>query len=150
MCCSLKAAPVFTFANQAGLDMLETTLIALQDISLEKILDDDGRKALCTEFPKIMQQVWTIVPNATSLWTNPSVMLVTEQHKTVSTPGFRLPPGRRVRVEHGAAGVVRAGGGVEGPERRRHAALPRLHVRQLVIRLRTTLVESIPPLVCLS
>jgi homeobox-leucine zipper protein len=48
---------VFTFANQAGLDMLETTLIALQDISLEKILDDDGRKALCSEFPKIMQQV---------------------------------------------------------------------------------------------
>jgi hypothetical protein len=48
---------VFTFANQAGLDMLETTLIALQDISLEKILDDDGRKALCTEYPKIMQQV---------------------------------------------------------------------------------------------
>jgi homeobox-leucine zipper protein len=52
-----QAAPVFTFANQAGLDMLETTLIALQDISLEKILDDDGRKALCSEFPKIMQQV---------------------------------------------------------------------------------------------
>ena len=47
---------MFTFANQAGLDMLETTLIALQDISLEKILDDDGRKALCTEYPKIMQQ----------------------------------------------------------------------------------------------
>ena len=53
----IQAAPVFTFANQAGLDMLETTLIALQDISLEKILDDDGRKALCTEYPKIMQQV---------------------------------------------------------------------------------------------
>lgn len=48
---------MFTFANQAGLDMLETTLIALQDISLEKILDDDGRKALCNEYPKIMQQV---------------------------------------------------------------------------------------------
>ena len=48
---------MFTFANQAGLDMLETTLIALQDISLENILDDDGRKALCTEYPKIMQQV---------------------------------------------------------------------------------------------
>lgn len=62
MCCSLKAAPVFTFANQAGLDMLETTLIALQDISLEKILDDDGRKALCTEFPKIMQQGFAYLP----------------------------------------------------------------------------------------
>ena len=49
--------PVFTFANQAGLDMLETTLIALQDITLEKIFDDQGRKTLCTEFPNIIQQV---------------------------------------------------------------------------------------------
>ncbi|XP_074285612.1 homeobox-leucine zipper protein ATHB-15-like [Silene latifolia] len=56
MCCSLKAVPVFTFANQAGLDMLETTLVALQDITLEKILDDHGRKTLCSEFPHILQQ----------------------------------------------------------------------------------------------
>ncbi|XWS20234.1 hypothetical protein CRYUN_Cryun31cG0082700 [Craigia yunnanensis] len=56
MCCSLKALPLFTFANQAGLDMLETTLVALQDITLEKIFDDHGRKTLCTEFPQIMQQ----------------------------------------------------------------------------------------------
>ncbi|KAL9460588.1 hypothetical protein AB3S75_003733 [Citrus x aurantiifolia] len=56
MCCSLKALPVFTFANQAGLDMLETTLVALQDITLEKIFDDHGRKALFAEFPQIMQQ----------------------------------------------------------------------------------------------
>ncbi|KAL7607205.1 homeobox-leucine zipper protein ATHB-15 [Lactuca sativa] len=56
MCCSLKAMPVFTFANQAGLDMLETTLVALQEISLEKILDEHGRKSLCSEFPQIMQQ----------------------------------------------------------------------------------------------
>ncbi|GAB4842290.1 Homeobox-leucine zipper protein ATHB-15 [Ancistrocladus abbreviatus] len=52
ICCSLKALPVFTFANQAGLDMLETTLVALQDITLEKILDEHGRKALCSEFPQ--------------------------------------------------------------------------------------------------
>ncbi|XP_010526102.1 PREDICTED: homeobox-leucine zipper protein ATHB-8 [Tarenaya hassleriana] len=56
MCCSLKALPVFTFANQAGLDMLETTLVALQDITLEKIFDDSGRKTLCSEFPQVMQQ----------------------------------------------------------------------------------------------
>ncbi|KAM1013346.1 hypothetical protein TB2_043313 [Malus domestica] len=56
LCCSLKAMPVFTFANQAGLDMLETTLVALQDITLEKIFDDNGRKTLCSEFPQIMQQ----------------------------------------------------------------------------------------------
>ncbi|KAK9142061.1 hypothetical protein Syun_011461 [Stephania yunnanensis] len=56
MCCSLKALPVFTFANQAGLDMLETTLVNLQEITLEKIFDDHGRKTLCSEFPQIMQQ----------------------------------------------------------------------------------------------
>lgn len=52
-----QPAPMFTFANNAGLDILETTLVNLQDISLEMILDDEGRKALCLEFPKIMQQV---------------------------------------------------------------------------------------------
>ncbi|KAL8522465.1 hypothetical protein ACS0TY_012577 [Phlomoides rotata] len=56
LCCSMKAVPIFTFANQAGLDMLETTLVALQDISLEKIFDDHGRKNLCSEIPQIMQQ----------------------------------------------------------------------------------------------
>ncbi|XP_076952063.1 homeobox-leucine zipper protein ATHB-15-like [Bidens hawaiensis] len=56
MCCSLKAMPVFSFANQAGLDMLETTLSALEEISLEKILDEHGRKSLYSEFPQIMQQ----------------------------------------------------------------------------------------------
>lgn len=40
--------------------MLETTLVALQDITLEKIFDDNGRKTLCSEFPQIMQQVWCI------------------------------------------------------------------------------------------
>ncbi|URD96054.1 Homeobox-leucine zipper protein [Musa troglodytarum] len=57
-----QVAPVFTFSNQAGLDMLETTLIALQDITLEKILDDNGRKVLCSEFPKIMQQGFAHLP----------------------------------------------------------------------------------------
>lgn len=57
---SLQASPVFTFANQAGLDMLETTLVALQDITLDKILDEAGRKILFTEFSKIMQQVRSI------------------------------------------------------------------------------------------
>lgn len=57
----MQALPVFTFANQAGLDMLETTLVALQDITLEKIFDDHGKKNLCTEFPQIMQQVGTPV-----------------------------------------------------------------------------------------
>nr|XP_009408551.1 PREDICTED: homeobox-leucine zipper protein HOX32-like [Musa acuminata subsp. malaccensis] len=62
VCCSLKGSPVFTFSNQAGLDMLETTLIALQDMTLEKTLDDGGRKLLCLEFPKIMQQGFSYLP----------------------------------------------------------------------------------------
>lgn len=60
----MQALPVFTFANQAGLDMLETTLVALQDITLEKIFDDHGRKTLCSEFPQIMQQVQTFSPKS--------------------------------------------------------------------------------------
>ncbi|KAG7019477.1 Homeobox-leucine zipper protein HOX32, partial [Cucurbita argyrosperma subsp. argyrosperma] len=64
LCCSVKtnASPVFTFANQAGLDMLETTLVALQDITLDKILEDAGRKILCSEFSKIMQQGFAYLP----------------------------------------------------------------------------------------
>ncbi|MQM02473.1 hypothetical protein Taro_035237 [Colocasia esculenta] len=56
ICCSVKAMPAFIFANQSGLDMLETTLVALQGITLEKIFDDQGQKSLFTEFPQIMQQ----------------------------------------------------------------------------------------------
>ncbi|URD89665.1 Homeobox-leucine zipper protein [Musa troglodytarum] len=62
-----QASPVFTFSNQAGLDMLETTLIALQDHTLEKILDDSGRKVLCSEFPKIMQQGFSYLPSGICL-----------------------------------------------------------------------------------
>jgi hypothetical protein len=57
----LQASPIFTFSNQAGLDMLETTLVALQDIMLDKVLDEAGRKILCSEFSKIMQQVIIII-----------------------------------------------------------------------------------------
>nr|XP_043632329.1 homeobox-leucine zipper protein REVOLUTA [Erigeron canadensis]XP_043632330.1 homeobox-leucine zipper protein REVOLUTA [Erigeron canadensis] len=62
LCCSLKSLPVFIFANQAGLDMLETTLVALQDITLDKMFDDAGRKALFPEFAKIMQQGFAYLP----------------------------------------------------------------------------------------
>ncbi|KAK7312572.1 hypothetical protein VNO77_36521 [Canavalia gladiata] len=62
LCCSLKSLPVFIFANQAGLDMLETTLVALQDITLDKIFDESGRKALCTDFAKLMQQGFAYLP----------------------------------------------------------------------------------------
>lgn len=56
---SLQAKPVFTFANQSGLDMLETSLVALQDISLDKIFDEPGQKALYAEFGKLMEQVYS-------------------------------------------------------------------------------------------
>ncbi|GMH01417.1 hypothetical protein Nepgr_003256 [Nepenthes gracilis] len=65
-CCSLKSnasSPVFTFANQAGLDMLETTLVALQDIMLDKVLDEAGQKILYSEFSKIMQQGFAYMPS---------------------------------------------------------------------------------------
>ncbi|XXG89591.1 hypothetical protein AAC387_Pa12g1557 [Persea americana] len=62
LCCSLKSLPVFTFANQAGLDMLETTFLALQDIALDKIFDESGQKLLCSEFAKIMQQGYAYLP----------------------------------------------------------------------------------------
>lgn len=62
VCCSLKSMPVLIFANQAGLDMLETTLVALQDITLDKIFDQSGRKALCADFPRIMQQGFAHLP----------------------------------------------------------------------------------------
>uniref|UniRef100_A0A1D1ZGV4 Homeobox-leucine zipper protein HOX9 n=1 Tax=Anthurium amnicola TaxID=1678845 RepID=A0A1D1ZGV4_9ARAE len=67
LCCSIKAMPVFTFANQAGLDMLETTLVALQDITLDKIFDESGRKALCSEFTKLMQQGYACLPGGVCL-----------------------------------------------------------------------------------
>lgn len=48
---------MFTFGNQMGVDMLETTLVALQDLTLDKIFDEPGRKALHAEVPKLMEQV---------------------------------------------------------------------------------------------
>ena len=74
----LQAASDFTFANQAGVDMLETTLVALQDISLEKIFDDHGRKNICSEFPQIMNQV-----SNQTLATNDALFLDTENLKNM-------------------------------------------------------------------
>ncbi|KAG2568164.1 hypothetical protein PVAP13_7NG296600 [Panicum virgatum] len=54
---------VFTFANQSGLDMLETTLVGLQDITLE-VLDDQVRKNLCAELPGVMEQGFACIPGS--------------------------------------------------------------------------------------
>lgn len=40
--------------------MLETSLVALQDISLDKIFDEPGQKALYAEFGKLMEQVYLL------------------------------------------------------------------------------------------
>ncbi|CAI9284310.1 unnamed protein product [Lactuca saligna] len=66
-CCSLKTLPVFTFANQAGLDMLETTLVSLQDVSLDKIFDENGRKNVFSELPQILQQGYGCLPGGVCL-----------------------------------------------------------------------------------
>ncbi|OEL27512.1 Homeobox-leucine zipper protein HOX33 [Dichanthelium oligosanthes] len=55
--CSLKPPFMLKFANSAGFDILETTMVNIQDMPLEAVLDDEGRKALFSELPKIMQQV---------------------------------------------------------------------------------------------
>ncbi|KAK1662788.1 hypothetical protein QYE76_050947 [Lolium multiflorum] len=67
LCCSLKAMPALTFANQSGLDMLETTLAALQDITLDKVLDDQGRKnLLCADLiASVMEQGFACVQGGT-------------------------------------------------------------------------------------
>ncbi|XP_039066100.1 homeobox-leucine zipper protein REVOLUTA-like [Hibiscus syriacus] len=59
---SLKSQLVFIFENQGGLDMLETTLVALQDITLDKLFDESGSKALCSDFSKLMQQGFACLP----------------------------------------------------------------------------------------
>ncbi|KAG2622124.1 hypothetical protein PVAP13_3NG283000 [Panicum virgatum] len=62
LCCSLKPPFTLKFANSAGFDILESTMVNIQDMPLEAVLDDEGRKALFTELPKIMQQGWAYLP----------------------------------------------------------------------------------------
>jgi len=63
LCCSFKEKPMFTFANKAGLDMLETSLVALQDLTLDKIFDESGRKALFSDISKLMEQGYAYLPS---------------------------------------------------------------------------------------
>jgi homeobox-leucine zipper protein len=88
--------PVFTFANQSGLDMLETTLVALQDITLEKVLDAQGRANLRTELPSVMEQVRThecspmMMPET---WKLPSFLLLHCKLTEHWAQGFACIPG---------------------------------------------------------
>ncbi|EAZ25309.1 hypothetical protein OsJ_09120 [Oryza sativa Japonica Group] len=63
LCCSFKEKPVFTFANKAGLDMLETSLVALQDLTLDRIFDEPGKEALFSNIPKLMEQGHVYLPS---------------------------------------------------------------------------------------
>ncbi|XP_057476045.1 homeobox-leucine zipper protein REVOLUTA-like isoform X2 [Actinidia eriantha] len=67
LCCSFKSLQACLFANQAALDMLETTLSTLQDITLYQIFDNSGTEALKTIVPKIMQQGFGILSTGTLL-----------------------------------------------------------------------------------
>ncbi|KAL8170554.1 LOW QUALITY PROTEIN: hypothetical protein V2J09_022358 [Rumex salicifolius] len=55
LCCSLKGQGrpmLFTFANQAGLDMLETTMVGLQDTPVQSVFDE----RIFAETERVMQQ----------------------------------------------------------------------------------------------
>nr|AWD38915.1 class III homeodomain-leucine zipper protein [Cyrtomium guizhouense] len=67
LCCSCKPVPMFTFANQAGLNMLEisaTSVMALQDFSLEKTLDEESNRGICTLLSQVMQQGYACLSEA--------------------------------------------------------------------------------------
>lgn len=55
--CDHQASPDIIFANQSGLDMLETTSSALQGLDWQKTLDDNGKKSLCADFAEVIQRV---------------------------------------------------------------------------------------------
>eukprot|EP00249_Psilotum_nudum_P015715 c25485_g1_i1 orf=452-697(+) len=54
----MQSIPIFTFANQAGLEMLETTSVALPEVSWEKTLDEDEIKNMGSVFNQVLQQVF--------------------------------------------------------------------------------------------
>ena len=55
------------FANCAGLEMLETTSGALQDLPWEETLDENGRKTAFADFTQVLQQVSQIISNVDSM-----------------------------------------------------------------------------------
>ncbi|RYR34302.1 hypothetical protein Ahy_A10g049092 [Arachis hypogaea] len=95
LCCSLKSVPAFIFANQAGLDMLETTLVALQDITWvfrgRQFVNIESKK--CRQFGRltIADTLCLCEPRAT---TRPC-FTVHPPSATVATPA---PPLGRHRV----------------------------------------------------
>nr|AWD38919.1 class III homeodomain-leucine zipper protein [Cyrtomium guizhouense] len=64
LCCACKIAPVFTFANQAGLDMMEVPSVAsLQEIPCTTtILEDESGKGMRSVVAQVMQQGYACLP----------------------------------------------------------------------------------------
>ncbi|CAM6002584.1 unnamed protein product [Sphagnum balticum] len=62
LCCAWKGFPQFLFANRAGLNMLETTSGALQDMLWEKTLDEEGQKTIYADFTRVSQQGYAYLP----------------------------------------------------------------------------------------
>lgn len=67
VCCYWKPPQLFTFANQSGFNMLETTTVALQDLSLEKIIDENAKNNLGTYFMQIEEQGYSYLPSGICL-----------------------------------------------------------------------------------
>lgn len=63
VCVAWKAAPELLFANQAGLEMLETTAVGLSDIQWEKLYDEEGTKTAYAAFSQVMQQGYAYLPS---------------------------------------------------------------------------------------
>ncbi|XP_044355945.1 homeobox-leucine zipper protein HOX29 isoform X3 [Triticum aestivum] len=93
LCCSLKAMPVLTFANQSGLDMLETTLAALREITMDKVLDyDQGRKSLlCADLMASVAEQGTLISSFPSPTHNGATEKRTHWLSGFATPTYRCP-----------------------------------------------------------
>ncbi|XP_011084331.1 homeobox-leucine zipper protein REVOLUTA-like isoform X2 [Sesamum indicum] len=62
LCFSFMSLQACLYANQAALNMLETTLDNLHMLTVERILDGSNNLSLFSVFPTIMQQGYAILP----------------------------------------------------------------------------------------
>ncbi|KAL0382667.1 UNVERIFIED_CONTAM: Homeobox-leucine zipper protein REVOLUTA [Sesamum calycinum] len=62
LCFSFMSLQVCLYANQAALNMLETTLDNLQMLTVDRILDGSNNISLLSVVPTIMQQGYAILP----------------------------------------------------------------------------------------
>ena len=150
--------PVFMFANQAGLDMLEITLVALQDITLDQILGDSARKFFSTDFSSLMHQIsYYILPFSSlscSTWYGwlclclhkenlrwlsisrliSNVMMLTELNTYLFSVGLCLHSCWNLHVDNGATCILWTSRCMESSYRGRvYCTLSCLLLRQLVI-----------------